>query len=376
MKKKSPKVYKVKTGNTKSSSVHNVLSAVVMIAAAGLVGFVGYSIAKPFIQDDAATSDSSLQMNAAVTTQATEAATTAETPTAETKPETTAVLASAGSTLELKKTPETTATSVVWATTTGVSTDIQMAGTAFTHESTTQATATASGSDETTGTAANETQTTTTEAVKKEGVPLANFSDAKSAQWLDSSVLESADTFTAALEQVSGTKAVVVPMKLQGGWLNYASTVSYVAGTYICDGTMTASEIVNLAAEKGFSVYALISVTNDNQFPELYKDASIPLIDGSGRWLDNSVEKGGKPWMTPYSETTISYMTAIIQELDNAGFSAAICQDFVYPSFWESDRDFIDVDAYFGADRYKAMQDLADAMVNASNNMTVVLDMN
>ena len=49
MKKKSPKVYKVKTGNTKSSSVHNVLSAVVMIAAAGLVGFVGYSIAKPFI---------------------------------------------------------------------------------------------------------------------------------------------------------------------------------------------------------------------------------------------------------------------------------------------------------------------------------------
>ena len=251
-----------------------------------------------------------------------------------------------------------------------------MAGTAFTHESTTQATATVSGSDETTGTAATETQTTTTEAVKKEGVPLANFSDAKSAQWLDGSVLESADTFTAALEQVSGTKAVVVPMKLQGGWLNYASTVSYVAGTYICDGTMTASEIVNLAAEKGFSVYALISVTNDNQFPELYKDASIPLIDGSGRWLDNSVEKGGKPWMTPYSETTVSYMTAIIQELDNAGFSAAICQDFVYPSFWESDRDFIDVDAYFGADRYKAMQDLADAMVNASKNMTVVLDMN
>ena len=37
MKKKSPKVYKVKTGNTKSSSVHNVLSAVVMIAAAGLI---------------------------------------------------------------------------------------------------------------------------------------------------------------------------------------------------------------------------------------------------------------------------------------------------------------------------------------------------
>lgn len=367
MKKKSPKVYKVKTGNTKSSSVHNVLSAVVMIAAAGLVGFVGYSIAKPFIQDDAATSDSSLQMNAAVTTQATEAATTAETTTA-----TTAVPVAA-STVELKTTPETTATSVVWATTTGVSTDIQMAGTAFTHESTTQTTATVSGSEATA--AANESQTTTTEAVKKEGVPLANFSDAKSAQWLDSSVLESADTFTAALEQVSGTKAVVVPMKLQGGWLNYASTVSYVAGTYICDGTMTASEIVNLAAEKGFSVYALISVTNDNQFPELYKDASIPLLDGTGRWLDNSVEKGGKPWMTPYSETTVSYMTAIIQELDNAGFSAAICQDFVYPSFWESDRDFIDVDAYFGADRYKAMQDLADAMVNASKNMTVVLDM-
>ena len=74
--------------------------------------------------------------------------------------------------------------------------------------------------------------------------------------------------------------------------------------------------------------------------------------------------------------TTQKTYLHIIQELENAVFSAAICQDFVYPSFWESDRDFIDVDAYFGADRYKAMQDLADAMVNASKNMTVVLDMN
>lgn len=367
MKKKSPKVYKVKTGKMKSNSVHNVLSAVVMIAAAGLVGFVGYSIAKPFIQDDAATSDSTLQMNAAATTQATEA-TTAETTV------TTAVPAVDPAVLKTTLVTTATETTTAGTTTTAVSTAIQMAGTAFTHESTIQTTGTASGSETTV--AVSETPAATTEAVQKEGVPLASFSDAKTAKWLDSSVLESADTFTAALEQVKDTNAVVVPMKLQGGWLNYASTVSYVAGTYICDGTMTASEIVSLAAEKGFSVYAEISVTNDNQFPELYKDASIPLIDGSGRWLDNSVEKGGKPWMTPYSETTVSYMTAIIEELDNAGFSAAICEDFVYPSFWESDRDFIDVDAYFGADRNKAMQDLADAMVNASKNMTVVLDMN
>jgi len=80
--------------------------------------------------------------------------------------------------------------------------------------------------------------------------------------------------------------------------------------------------------------------------------------------------------MSPYSSKTVSYMTAMIQELENAGFSAAICQNFVYPSFYESDRDFIDVDDYFGENRNDAMVALADAMVEAATgNMTVVLDM-
>lgn len=72
MKRKSPKIYKVKTGKMKSATAHNVLSAVVMIAAAGLVGFVGYSVAKPFIDDGSSIENNTdLQMNATgITTSA------------------------------------------------------------------------------------------------------------------------------------------------------------------------------------------------------------------------------------------------------------------------------------------------------------------
>lgn len=364
MKRKSPKIYKVKTGKMKSATAHNVLSAVVMIAAAGLVGFVGYSVAKPFIDDGSSVENNAdLQMNATVTTTSSDGISTDFSATVTT-------LSDSGSAIETDTIAKTTAS-----TTTKTAVQTSTVTTAETEKKSTAATTKQTESEQNTT-----TQAVTTEVAAKNGVSLSNFTEADTAEWLSASVLESKDAFVSALKQVKGNnanvKAVVVPMKLEGGLLNYASNISYVAGMGICDGSLTASEIVSIAKEEGFSVYALISVLDDCQFPELHRDAGIQLADGTGRWLDNSPEKGGKPWMSPYSSKTVSYMTAMIQELENAGFSAAICQNFVYPSFYESDRNFIDVDDYFGENRNDAMVALADAMVEAATgNMTVVLDM-
>lgn len=364
MKRKSPKIYKVKTGKMKSATAHNVLSAVVMIAAAGLVGFVGYSVAKPFIDDGSSVENNAdLQMNATVTTTSSDGISTDFSATVTT-------LSASGSAIETDTIAKTTAS-----TTTKTAVQTSTVTTAETEKKSTVATTKQTESEQNTT-----TQAVTTEVATKNGVSLSNFTEADTAEWLSASVLESKDAFVSALKQVKGNnanvKAVVVPMKLEGGLLNYASNISYVAGMGICDGSLTASEIVSIAKEEGFSVYALISVLDDCQFPELHRDAGIQLADGTGRWLDNSPEKGGKPWMSPYSSKTVSYMTAMIQELENAGFSAAICQNFVYPSFYESDRNFIDVDDYFGENRNDAMVALADAMVEAATgNMTVVLDM-
>lgn len=364
MKRKSPKIYKVKTGKMKSATAHNVLSAVVMIAAAGLVGFVGYSVAKPFIDDGSSVENNAdLQMNATVTTTSSDGISTDFSATVTT-------LSASGSAIETDTIAKTTAS-----TTTKTAVQTSTVTTAETEKKSTAATTKQIESEQNTT-----TQAVTTEVAAKNGVSLSNFTEADTAEWLSASVLESKDAFVFALKQVKGNnanvKAVVVPMKLEGGLLNYASNISYVAGMGICDGSLTASEIVSIAKEEGFSVYALISVLDDCQFPELHRDAGIQLADGTGRWLDNSPEKGGKPWMSPYSSKTVSYMTAMIQELENAGFSAAICQNFVYPSFYESDRNFIDVDDYFGENRNDAMVALADAMVEAATgNMTVVLDM-
>lgn len=364
MKRKSPKIYKVKTGKMKSATAHNVLSAVVMIAAAGLVGFVGYSVAKPFIDDGSSVENNAdLQMNATVTTTSSDGISTDFSATVTT-------LSASGSAIETDTIAKTTAS-----TTTKTAVQTSTVTTAETEKKSTAATTKQTESEQNTT-----TQAVTTEVAAKNGVSLSNFTEADTAEWLSASVLESKDAFVSALKQVKGNnanvKAVVVPMKLEGGLLNYASNISYVAGMGICDGSLTASEIVSIAKEEGFSVYALISVLDDCQFPELHWDAGIQLADGTGRWLDNSPEKGGKPWMSPYSSKTVSYMTAMIQELENAGFSAAICQNFVYPSFYESDRNFIDVDDYFGENRNDAMVALADAMVEAATgNMTVVLDM-
>lgn len=366
MKRKSPKIYKVKTGKMKSATAHNVLSAVVMIAAAGLVGFVGYSVAKPFIDDG-----SSIENNTDLQMNATGITTSAESITTDFSATVTTILDSenaVGTNTTAKTTADTTTKATV------------QTSTVITTAETEKKSSTAATAKQTESSQNTTTQVVTTEAAAKDGVSLSSFSEAEAAEWLSASVLESKDAFVSALKQVKSSnadiKAVVVPMKLEGGLLNYASNISYVAGMEICDGSLTASEIVSTAKEEGFSVYALISVMDDCQFPELHRDAGIQLADGSGRWLDNSLEKGGKPWMSPYSSKTVSYMTAMIQELESAGFSAAICQNFIYPSFYESDRDFIDVEDYFGENRNDAMVALADAMVEAATgSMTVVLDM-
>jgi tRNA(Leu) C34 or U34 (ribose-2'-O)-methylase TrmL len=357
-KKKSPKIYKVKTGSMKSSTTRNILSAVVMVAAAGLVGFVGYSVAKPFIKDDAAQNESDLQLNNVATTT-----------TALTTEAVTTDLSAVVTDLTVLETEETEAgeetTTVATTTeTTVVVTTTQEASEAVAVVTTTEA---QSEETETAETTEAESANTTTNSVSLDDAVTLSASD-----------LKDEASFRAALSEVQGSsadqKAVIVPMKSEGGTLNYASTVSYVAGTEVCVGSMTASQIVSIAKEEGFAVYASISALDDCQFPELYRDAGIQLEDGSGRWLDNSKEKGGKPWMSPYSSTTVSYLTAIIQELEKAGFSAAICQDFTYPSFRESDRNFISETDYFSDTRDEALQDLADAMQAAASSMTVVIE--
>lgn len=188
MKRKSPKIYKVKTGKMKSTTAHNVLSAVVMIAAAGLVCFVGYSVAKPFIDDGSSVENNAdLQMNAIVTTTVADAVTTDFSVTVTSLPTT-------GNRSETN-TAEKTTTDITTKTTVKTSAVVT---TAALEQESTVTTKKTEGEDNTT------TQAVTTEATAKNGVSLSNFTEAVQQNGCLPLFWKAKMLFISALEQVKG----------------------------------------------------------------------------------------------------------------------------------------------------------------------------
>jgi hypothetical protein len=181
-------------------------------------------------------------------------------------------------------------------------------------------------------------------------------------------------------QQYPDAGAVVIPMKLSGGALNYVSSAAGDAAGTVCQGSMTASEIVSIVQEEGLYAYASCSLLDDHLYPSVYtyRTASY-MIEKNGvltgdQWLDNYADQGGKPWLDPGSSTTTAYLTALVKELSDSGFSAILCSGFSYPDFGPSDEQYLNPEIY--AKNPDAMVSLANALQAAASDTTdIVLDL-
>lgn len=344
-KKTKPTVYNVKKKKSESS---HIITTVAMIAFAGVIGYVGFSLAKP--ADDVkidSSPDAQLALNTTI--------------------DTTTALETTTNIIETQS--NTTQTYIVNASTDSTNTnnnDSQITKTELNTNSTSIPT-----EQRTTSIAESTTIQPPATEITKPKENKNSFSSIKCAVELPSSALSDSNTFENILKDVKqkypDAGAVTVPIKMEGGLLNYKSLTSMAAGTNICTGSMTAEEIYNIAAQNGLAVYGTLSILNDYQFPQINRDSAIWLADNTGEWLDFRPEEGGKPWMSPYSDTTLSYLTGICEELSDAGFTAVLCEDFYYPSFWDSDADFLDYDKYIGNESYKGLVKLANDLANNLN---------
>ena len=135
---------------------------------------------------------------------------------------------------------------------------------------------------------------------------------------------------------------------------------------------MSLSEIVSAITAEGLKPVAEISTLNDNVYSQVYTVASYKFADdGQTSWWDNSLEKGGKPWLSPFSEYAGQYLGEIASEIANAGFSQIICTDFVFPPFRDSDVEILG-NYVVADDRYKALLSVAYAIHDAVENKSEI----
>lgn len=200
---------------------------------------------------------------------------------------------------------------------------------------------------------------------------------------LPESSVNDADSLRSMLKDVKSkypsAGAVVIPMKLQGGELNYSSNAAGDAAYMVCKGSMTAAEIAKIVREEGFYAYASCSMLEDHLYSSVYtywhagyRVEKEGVLTGD-QWYDYFPDQGGQPWLDPNSDMTISYLEGIVKELSNSGFSAILCSDIKYPDFAQADEKYLNPDIY--AKNPDALIKLANALNAASSDTTdIVLD--
>jgi hypothetical protein len=186
-----------------------------------------------------------------------------------------------------------------------------------------------------------------------------------------SSVLDNPTSLAAYIRQaeLNGFNAVVLEMKDSAGHLFFASEFEPVQDTDIIRGTLTAAQIFAAFEDTGVRPVVRLNTLLDRLAPGTVPDVSYVFASGGGRWLDDTIENGGKLWANPFLQGTRDYHLFIIEELVNAGFTDIVLANIIFPLFRNSDRNLLAPEFTVPATRFEGLAGFAKALETSSANL-------
>ncbi|MBD5384055.1 MAG: hypothetical protein HDR72_03535 [Ruminococcaceae bacterium] len=129
---------------------------------------------------------------------------------------------------------------------------------------------------------------------------------------------------------------VAVTLKDANGFFYYKTGIASVKDTDSVKGTLTAAQIYDIITKAGFAPAARISTLMDSNNPGA-TGGSYELAGEAGYWLDNRKENGGKTWLSPFKNATTTFLKSVTDEITAAGFKNIICANTRYPAFHNVD---------------------------------------
>ena len=171
-------------------------------------------------------------------------------------------------------------------------------------------------------------------------------------------------------------KYIEVPLKASGGNIYYDSTNYFAKQAGAVQSSVKLTDIVNAISSEGYKPVAMMSTFSDSIVPDAFRDMGYYTLDDGSQWIDNALEAGGKPWMTPFSDRAVTYNSDIAAEISSAGFEKVVCSDFIFPTFRESDIEYLG-ESVISSDRYMVLTSAANLlydriMENGANMMLEV----
>lgn len=166
-----------------------------------------------------------------------------------------------------------------------------------------------------------------------------------------------------------GYTACVIELVAEGGAVLFsdsgrlANESGAVPGNAIADLGGLCSSVSGL----GLTPYARVSLLSDH-IVSWYDKSTSYMIEGSTyRWLDDTAERGGKPWLSPFEQGSLDYTGELCLRISQAGFSGLIAGEVEFPPFRSRDLEYIGESVKSG-DRHKALTDFAKNACDSFNN--------
>ncbi len=130
-----------------------------------------------------------------------------------------------------------------------------------------------------------------------------------------------------------GYTTVAIELKAENGMIAYksANEMAVKYGT-ISENAVDLKATLKAITDAGLIPIARISTLKDPKAPHVSNENSYAYSTNlETNWLDNSVAKGGKPWLNPYMDNTRKYISDITKEISDAGFKTIILENVMFP---------------------------------------------
>ena len=215
-------------------------------------------------------------------------------------------------------------------------------------------------------TAAESSSSTSSTAVDPK--PPQNLTD--KVYYLPDNAALSETSLASALEAAkkSGCSVVAVTLKDSNGNLLYKTSIAEVKDTKTVTGELTAAQIATKIRSEGLTPAARINTLMDKTGVIYTKSFyTFPPEQGGYGWHDDTTERGGKLWMSPFKPESSTYIGNIANELSAAGYKHIICVNTRYPVFHN-----VDINTYLNhlplKDNTKRVSALWDIVTAAESN--------
>ena len=150
----------------------------------------------------------------------------------------------------------------------------------------------------------------------------------------DVAALKTAEAAAQAAQalKAQGAGQVLITLKDEKGNIFYNSAVEATASLK-ADGIEDLAAVLGAFTTNGVKPAVYINAFRDELAPYAMRDAAVKYKgDTKYLWLDGTTDKGGKPWLNPYSAQATGYIKDIVAEVVAAGGSDIIVGGIQFPT--------------------------------------------